>query len=98
MSFALAVTIAEKGMSFDIVRESRLFPTMEILNSFFECGIDDVDSGIALHWKPFLLTPVEYDQFLETCQASIGALEVDALGFECFDDWFSVVAVRSKGN
>ena len=95
MSVARAATIAEKGMTFDIVRQSALFPTMEILNSFFQCGIDDTDSGCPIQWEPFTLTPAGYEDFVEHCRMSMGALKIDGLGFDNYSDWFSVVAVRS---
>ncbi|MEZ6094427.1 MAG: hypothetical protein R3C03_09350 [Pirellulaceae bacterium] len=55
MSLSKAITIAEKGMSFDIVRKSGLFPPIDVLNSFFECGVDDADSEITIEWEPFLI-------------------------------------------
>lgn len=52
MSVAKANTIATKGLTFNIVRQSAMFPPIEILNSFFQCGVDDAGSEVTLQWKP----------------------------------------------
>lgn len=95
MSVDRALTIAHKGMSFDIVRESGLFPPVEVLNSFFRCGIDDAASEVSLRWEPFALTESEYNVFHEACQNSFGKLRIDGLRFEEFSDWFAAAALRN---
>lgn len=98
MSVTKAITIATKGLTFDIVRQSGLLPPMDVLNSFFQCGIDDVESGITLHWEPFALSAAEYDEFFQACQKSIGQLRIDALGCEEYSTWFSCVAARNASD
>ena len=94
MSLSKAITIAQKGMTFDIIRKSELFPPIEILNSFFQCGVDDADSEITIQWEPFSLDATEYSQFVEYCMNSIGQLQIDGLDLDNYSDWFSAVAVR----
>ena len=95
MNLSKAITIAKKGMSFDIVRKSGLLPPIEILNSFFKCGVDDADSEITIQWEPFSLNTTEYSQFVEHCENSIGQLRIDGLTSDNYSDWFSAVAVRT---
>ena len=45
---AKAIVIAEKGLSFQIVKDSGLMPPLEIMNSFFRCGIDDAASEMLI--------------------------------------------------
>ncbi len=100
MGIQKATAIAEKGMSFEIAWEAGLFPTLEILNSFFMCGIDDAESEITLQWEPFSLTSTEFDTFYEACQMSNGKLEVDDLGFKQYPDgasgFISLVKNRAR--
>ena len=94
MNLSKAITIANKGMSFDIVRTSGLLPPIEVLNSFFQCGVDDADSEITIQWEPFSLDTNEYSQFVQHCEKSIGKLQIDGLTHDNYSDWFSDVAVR----
>ncbi|MEM7455098.1 MAG: hypothetical protein AAF456_12175 [Planctomycetota bacterium] len=98
MSVTKAISIARKGMSFDIVRQSRLLPPMDILNSFLQCGVDDAASEVTIEWQPFVLDENEYAEFVRICRNEIGVLEID--GFNCADysDWFSKVAVQKTGS
>ena len=95
MSVNRAITISKKGLTFDIVRQSRLLPPIGILNSFFLCGVDDADSDVALQWKPFELNQKEYSEFHKILQESIGGLTIDGLGFDNYHAWFETVAVRN---
>ena len=94
MSVSKAITIAQKGLTFDIIRRSGLFPPIEILNLFFQFGLDDADSEISIQWEPFSLDAAEYAEFFEHCETSIGKLKIDGLGCVDYSDWFSTVAVR----
>ncbi|TWU05743.1 hypothetical protein Pla52n_14580 [Stieleria varia] len=96
MSVAKAVTIATKGLTFDIVRQSGLFPPIHLLNSFLRCGVDDAGSEIILQWEPFTLNASEYDEFYETCKTLMGNLAVDGLGCDAYAGWFSAATVLHK--
>ena len=98
MNLQKAIAICEKGLTFDVARQSGLSPSLEILNSFFQCGIDDAESEITLNWDPFVLTGAEYTKFHKTCVAKFGELRVDNLGFHHYAEWFSAVAVRNQGS
>jgi len=89
-----AVVIAEKGLSFEIVERSQLFPPLDILNTFLQCGIDDAASEISIQWEPFCLTDREYDRFVEHCKAAIGQFKVDDLGKSDYANWFSEAVLR----
>lgn len=60
-----AAEIARKGMSFEIVQKSGFFPTLEVINSFYQCGIDDIASEVSMQWEPFYLNQSEFDELLE---------------------------------
>ena len=98
MNLQKAIVICEKGLTFDVVRQSGLLPPLEILNSFFQCGIDDVESDITLNWDPFDLTGAEYTEFYETCMAKFGELRIDDLGLYHFSEWFAAVAARNQSS
>ena len=98
MSIDKATVIAEKGLSFDIIRRTQLFPPLEILNSFWQCGIDDAASEITIQWEPFLLGEADYDSFLRRCRDRFGPLKVDSLQSDNYSDWFSEAAVRYSGS
>ena len=98
MNLQKAIAICEKGLTFDVARQSALFPSLEILNSFFQCGIDDVESDITLNWDPFELTESEYTEFYETCVAKFGEFRIDDLGFHHYAEWFSAVAAGNQGS
>ncbi len=83
-----AIAIAEEGMTFDIIRDSKLFPPRDILNSFFECGVDDVEHELQLGWEPFSLSEDQYQQFLKRCVDSFGPLAVESLGAASYSPWF----------
>lgn len=89
MSLSKAITISEKGLTFDIVRRSGLFPPIDVLNSFLQCGVDDAGSEVTIEWEPFSLDSDEYSQFLEHCKDSFGRLFIDGLTHDNFSDWFS---------
>ncbi len=91
-----AIFIADKGLSFAIVRKARILPPLGILNSFLQCGIDDILSDVSLHWEPFCLTEWEYNQFVEYCKASMGGLDVDDLGTHDYCSWFSKAALKDS--
>lgn len=93
-NLAKATTIVQKGLTFEIVRKTRLFPPFEILNSFFECGVDDAASEVTLHWEPFTLQTNEYEQLFDFCICMFGDLEIDKLGAADFGTWFSIAIDR----
>ncbi len=96
MRLAQAIMIAQHGMTFDIVQQAKLFPSREILNTFFQCGIDDVASEQTMQWEPFELSPTEFEAFFDHCQECYGRLKVDHQGFENFAEWFETVAVQKQ--
>lgn len=85
----LCRVIAEKGLSFEIIKNSGLFPPRKVLNSFFECGIDDAGSSVQLVWEGFKLSEREYVSFFKSCCIEMGPLSVDSLSCDHFSDWFS---------
>lgn len=95
MSIEKSIVIAQKGMSFEIIARTRLFPTLEILNSFWLCGIDDAASEIVIQWKPFKQNEYEYDSFFQFCQKIIGSLEINDLQTDRYSDWFRKAAVQT---
>lgn len=97
VSVEQAIEIAAKGLSFDMIRSSRLFPPIQVLNSFFNGGIDDAESENPMTWVPFSLTRSEFDVFHQVCQNRYGELRIDGLGFKDYDEWFTAVANGSRG-
>ena len=93
MSVAKTNVIAEKGMSFDIVAKTRLFPPLDVLNSFLQCGIDDAASEVSIQWEPFALTESEYASFFELYSKRVGELTIDKLGTSSYSEWFSQAAI-----
>ena len=98
MNLNRAIEIFEKGLTFDIVKQSGLFPPLDILNLFFQCGFDDIESGRLLRWEPFILNRLEYIKFHEACENQAGKLQIDALGFHRYADWFSAAAIRNRND
>lgn len=95
MSVSKAIAIAEKGMSFDIIKNTHLFPPIEILNAFLQCGVDDAASEVTLQWQPFSLVESEYDALFEYCVDGMGELIIDRLGADDYSEWFSKAAVMN---
>ncbi len=93
MSVAKSITIAQKGLSFGIIRRTKLFPTLKILNSFLLCGFDDAASGMTIQWEPFTINESEYNTFRHICEDHFGQLRIDCLRSEEYSDWFSKAAL-----
>ncbi|PCJ53580.1 MAG: hypothetical protein COA79_22725 [Planctomycetota bacterium] len=72
-----AKQITTHGMSFDIVQKSKCFPPYNILNDFFRCGTDVMESKEPLIWKPFELSSEEYLVFYDWCCEQYGELEIN---------------------
>ncbi|PCJ58598.1 MAG: hypothetical protein COA79_12620 [Planctomycetota bacterium] len=54
-------------MSFEIIRNFNCFPPIDILNDFFQCGRDDIESEETSNWKQFILPSDEYASFHDWC-------------------------------
>lgn len=91
MSLKEAQNIAEKGLSFEIIKASGQFPSLDILNAFFQFGHDDMKEQKVLNWPPFTLSQIQYDEFHYWCSRMWGELSITNL--ECqpsdFNSWFT---------
>ena len=92
-----AKKITIHGMSFDIVQKSKCFPPYNILNNFFRCGTDVMESKEPLIWKPFDLSSEEYLIFYDWCCEQYGDLEIKQFD-NCtgYSEWFNNASDHSK--
>ena len=81
---------------FGVIGSSGVFPPQEFLNEFLAQGNDPCDQdGRMSRWKPFNLSPEEYNQLLEWWLEDHPNAVKDRLGAECWDDWVQEVVDRS---
>ncbi|PCJ55053.1 MAG: hypothetical protein COA79_21185 [Planctomycetota bacterium] len=84
-----AKQIAILSISFNKIKRSKCFPPINILNDFFQCGTDDIESEETLIWKPFDLSSEEYLIFYDWCCEQYGDLEINKFD-NCtgYSEWF----------
>jgi len=77
---------------FGVIGASGYFPPREFLNEFFMAGSDPCDQdGRMDRWRPFTLSPAEYDEVRAWWATGHSGAMTSKLGVESWGDWVQVV-------
>jgi len=77
---------------FSIIDGSGYFPPLPFLNEFFIAGSDPCDQDSRMgHWRPFKLTPFEYEEVKAWWVSSRSGTVESPLNSECWSDWIQEI-------